>query len=127
MQRHSLLDQQKRAAARSAHCHDLARLRTLQGCLGTAKFYQFEAARLHVRACELRDQMACVQPLPGLRILNVVIDDKAAVPQEYDLVSNGRHTFKVARYVPPANPAQIEYITGSKPWPHPMPLLALLG
>lgn len=57
MQPHSLLTQQKRAADRSAHCHWLSRLRIAQGYLGAALFYQHEAARHHVKACELRDQM----------------------------------------------------------------------
>lgn len=54
LERMALLRRQRQAADRSAHCHFLARLRIMQGYFGAAKFYQCEAARWHVRACELR-------------------------------------------------------------------------
>ncbi len=77
MRQHSLLTLQKRAADRSALCHFIAVQRIAEGYLGAALFYQHEAARMHQRACELREQML-PQPIAGLRVLNVVIDNMAA-------------------------------------------------
>lgn len=96
MQPHSLLKQQKRAADRSAACSVLARLRTFQGYLGAAKFYQYEAARWHVRACELREQCS-------------------AAPAPVHVQIYGRQ-YRITDYVPPADPVTVDLsIYGSKP------------
>lgn len=71
LERMALLRRQRQAADRSAHCHFLARLRIMQGYFGAAKFYQHEAARWHVRACELR--LECNPPRPAVTLRSFTI------------------------------------------------------
>ena len=82
MRQHSLLTLQKRAADRSALCHLIACQRIAEGYLGAALFYQHEAARMHQRACELREQMN--GPQPPFRILNFRISDCKATARFFD-------------------------------------------
>lgn len=113
IERMALLRRQRQAADRSAHCHFLARLRIMQGYFGAAKFYQCEAARWHVRACELRLECTAtpyVQQIGRVkRWQHANLDQHQVIPMHWNITP----------YTGPRGPVVDLSIHGSKPMPDP--------